>query len=278
MPVHVDGASGAFVAPFLDPDLVWDFRLPRVASINTSGHKYGLVYPGVGWIVWRDADALPEDLIFWVNYLGDNMPTFALNFSRPGRPGRRRSTTTSCAWASRATAACRGTRATSRRGSPAQIAELGPFELLTQRRRAAGVRLQARATTSTTTRSSTCRTRCASAAGSCRRTRSRRTARTSRRCGSSSSAASRTTSPTCSSPTSSGSSRGWRSSPSRCTTRRRDQLPPLGAWKAAGLRRPPPNRSLTVRQFGCPREQMGLPVVVHPKDPVAHGEIEVAVG
>jgi glutamate decarboxylase len=82
--VHVDGASGAFVAPFIDPDLEWDFRLPRVASINTSGHKYGLVYPGVGWIIWRDSDALPDDLIFWVNYLGDNMPTFALNFSRPG--------------------------------------------------------------------------------------------------------------------------------------------------------------------------------------------------
>ncbi len=84
IPVHVDGASGAFVAPFIDPDLEWDFRLPRVASINASGHKYGLVYPGVGWVVWRDASALPEDLIFWVNYLGDNMPTFALNFSRPG--------------------------------------------------------------------------------------------------------------------------------------------------------------------------------------------------
>jgi len=84
VPVHVDGASGAFVAPFVDPELEWDFRLPRVASINTSGHKYGLVYPGVGWIVWREASALPEDLIFWVNYLGDNMPTFALNFSRPG--------------------------------------------------------------------------------------------------------------------------------------------------------------------------------------------------
>jgi glutamate decarboxylase len=83
IPVHVDGASGAFVAPFADPDLEWDFRLPRVASINASGHKYGLVHPGVGWIVWRAA-ALPEELIFWVNYLGDNMPTFALNFSRPG--------------------------------------------------------------------------------------------------------------------------------------------------------------------------------------------------
>jgi glutamate decarboxylase len=84
VPVHVDGASGGFIAPFVDADVHWDFRLPRVASINASGHKYGLVYPGVGWVVWRDAAALPEDLIFWVNYLGDNMPTFALNFSRPG--------------------------------------------------------------------------------------------------------------------------------------------------------------------------------------------------
>ena len=84
IPVHVDGASGAFIAPFLDPDLLWDFTLDRVCSINTSGHKYGLVYPGVGWVLWRDAAALPDDLIFWVNYLGDNMPTFALNFSRPG--------------------------------------------------------------------------------------------------------------------------------------------------------------------------------------------------
>ncbi|MEU3878143.1 glutamate decarboxylase, partial [Streptomyces sp. NPDC029704] len=84
VPVHVDGASGAMVAPFLDPDLTWDFRLPRVASINTSGHKYGLVMPGVGWALWRDADALPQDLVFHVNYLGGDMPTFALNFSRPG--------------------------------------------------------------------------------------------------------------------------------------------------------------------------------------------------
>jgi glutamate decarboxylase len=84
VPVHVDGASGAMVAPFCDPGLVWDFRLARVASINTSGHKYGLVYPGVGWVVWRDTGALPEDLIFRVNYLGGDMPTFALNFSRPG--------------------------------------------------------------------------------------------------------------------------------------------------------------------------------------------------
>jgi glutamate decarboxylase len=70
IPVHVDGASGGFVAPFLQPDLEWDFRVNRVASINTSGHKYGLVYPGVGWIIWRDAAALPDDLVFKVNYLG----------------------------------------------------------------------------------------------------------------------------------------------------------------------------------------------------------------
>jgi glutamate decarboxylase len=84
IPVHVDGASGGFIAPLLHPDLEWDFRVPRVASINTSGHKYGLVYPGVGWVIWRTPDALPEDLIFKVNYLGGEMPTFALNFSRPG--------------------------------------------------------------------------------------------------------------------------------------------------------------------------------------------------
>jgi glutamate decarboxylase len=84
VPVHVDAASGGFVAPFLHPDLEWDFRVPRVMSINSSGHKYGLVYPGVGWVIWRTPDALPEDLVFRVNYLGGQMPTFALNFSRPG--------------------------------------------------------------------------------------------------------------------------------------------------------------------------------------------------
>ncbi|GLZ75420.1 glutamate decarboxylase [Actinorhabdospora filicis] len=84
VPIHVDGASGAFIAPFLQTSLVWDFRVARVASISTSGHKYGLVYPGVGWVVWRDTAALPEDLIFRVSYLGGDMPTLALNFSRPG--------------------------------------------------------------------------------------------------------------------------------------------------------------------------------------------------
>lgn len=84
IPLHIDAASGGFVAPFIQPDLVWDFRIPRVASINTSGHKYGLVFPGVGWAIWRSPEYLPEDLIFKVNYLGGDMPTFSLNFSRPG--------------------------------------------------------------------------------------------------------------------------------------------------------------------------------------------------
>jgi glutamate decarboxylase len=131
VPVHVDGASGGFVAPFLDPDLVWDFRLPRVQSINASGHKYGLVYPGVGWVLWREKAALPQELVFDVDYLGGQMPTFALNFSRPGaqvaaqyytlirlgRDGYRR-----VQQASRDTA----------RRLAAEIAALGPYELLSR--------------------------------------------------------------------------------------------------------------------------------------------------
>jgi glutamate decarboxylase len=84
IPMHVDAASGGFVAPFVVPGLVWDFRIPRIRSINSSGHKFGLAPLGVGWVVWREQSDLPEDLIFMVNYLGGNMPTFALNFSRPG--------------------------------------------------------------------------------------------------------------------------------------------------------------------------------------------------
>ncbi|MFF4749507.1 glutamate decarboxylase [Streptomyces sp. NPDC002514] len=84
IPVHVDGASGALVAPFLDPGLMWDFQLERVASVNASGHKYGHVFPGLGWALWRDAEALPDDLVFEVDYLGGKSPTFTLNFSRPG--------------------------------------------------------------------------------------------------------------------------------------------------------------------------------------------------
>lgn len=84
VPVHVDAASGGFVVPFIHPDLEWDFRLPRVVSINVSGHKYGLTYPGVGFVVWRNSEHLPEELVFRVNYLGGDMPTFTLNFSRPG--------------------------------------------------------------------------------------------------------------------------------------------------------------------------------------------------
>ncbi|MEU3726811.1 glutamate decarboxylase [Streptomyces sp. NPDC031705] len=129
VPVHVDAASGGFVAPFLHPEEVWDFRLPRVASVNTSGHKYGLAPLGVGWIVWRSAGLLPAGLVFDVDYLGGDMPTFALNFSRPGgeviaqyylflRLGRGgyRSVQRACADTARHLAA--------------QIEGLGPFTLL----------------------------------------------------------------------------------------------------------------------------------------------------
>ncbi|MGL5576243.1 MAG: glutamate decarboxylase [Sarcina sp.] len=80
--IHVDGASGAMFAPFTQPDLEWDFRLKNVISINTSGHKYGLVYPGIGWIIWRDEKFLDKELQFEVSYLGGSMPTIAINFSR----------------------------------------------------------------------------------------------------------------------------------------------------------------------------------------------------
>ncbi|WCJ25148.1 glutamate decarboxylase [Euphorbia peplus] len=81
-PIHVDAASGGFIAPFLYPELEWDFRLPLVKSINVSGHKYGLVYAGIGWIIWRNKEDLPEELIFHINYLGADQPTFTLNFSK----------------------------------------------------------------------------------------------------------------------------------------------------------------------------------------------------
>ena len=127
--IHVDGACGAFLAPFCAPDVVWDFRIPRVKSISTSGHKFGLAPLGVGWVLWRDAADLPDDLIFHVTYLGGDMPVFQINFSRPagqivaqyynfvrlGREGYRD-----------VHDACYAT------GSswPQEIVKLGPFELL----------------------------------------------------------------------------------------------------------------------------------------------------
>jgi glutamate decarboxylase len=84
IPMHVDAASGGFIAPFIHPSLFWDFRIPRIKSINASGHKFGLAPLGCGWAIWREAQDLPEELIFNVKVLGGNMPTFALNFSRPG--------------------------------------------------------------------------------------------------------------------------------------------------------------------------------------------------
>ena len=81
IPLHVDGASGAFVWPFIYPDTEWDFRLEQVHSINASGHKFGLVYPGIGWLIFRTPDSLPEDLVFYEDYLGKRDATFTLNFS-----------------------------------------------------------------------------------------------------------------------------------------------------------------------------------------------------
>ena len=83
IPIHVDAASGGFILPFLNPDEKWDFRLKWVLSISTSGHKYGLVYPGLGWVVWKDKKYLPEEMAFSVNYLGANITQVGLNFSRP---------------------------------------------------------------------------------------------------------------------------------------------------------------------------------------------------
>ncbi|KAM3356172.1 hypothetical protein P3S68_022886 [Capsicum galapagoense] len=81
-PIHVDAASGGFIAPFLWPNLEWNFGLPLVKSINVSGHKYGLVYAGVGWVIWRSKDDLPDEIVFHINYLGSDQPTFTLNFSK----------------------------------------------------------------------------------------------------------------------------------------------------------------------------------------------------
>ena len=182
VPIHVDGASGGFVAPFLQPFLEWDFRVPRVASINASGHKYGLVYPGVGWVVWREPAALPEDLVFKVNYLGGQMPTFALNFSRPGsnviaqyynflrlgfrgyRNSSRRARTSPSTWRQGSPRSARSNcsaRATSFRSSRSSSGTASPG-----------------------TRSSTSPSACGGAAGWCRPTPSPPTCRRPRCCGS----------------------------------------------------------------------------------------------
>src|SRR6516164_7707412 len=86
IPMHIDGASGGFINPFLYPDYKWDFRLPRVQSINASGHKFGLVPPGLGWVVFKERTIFNEELIFYVNYLGGEMPTATLNFTRGTAP------------------------------------------------------------------------------------------------------------------------------------------------------------------------------------------------
>jgi len=83
IPMHIDAASGGFIVPFARPQEEWDFRLASVRSINVSNHKFGLVYPGMGTVIFRDASDLPEELVFHINYLGGDMPNYSLNFSRP---------------------------------------------------------------------------------------------------------------------------------------------------------------------------------------------------
>ena len=143
VPVHVDGASGAFVAPFVDPELEWDFRLPRVASINASGHKYGLVYPGVGWVVWRDARVAARGSDLLGQLPRRQHADLRAQLLAAGRPGRRPVLQLPPPRLRRLPAGA-GLRARRRDAPrPAQIAELGPVRADHPRRRAAGVRVQA---------------------------------------------------------------------------------------------------------------------------------------
>ena len=172
--IHVDGASGAFLAPFCAPDILWDFRVPRVKSISTSGHKFGLAPLGVGWVLWRDTAELPDDLIFHVTYLGGDMPVFQINFSRPagqvvaqyynfvrlGRDGYRN-----------VHQACYDTG----KFLAEEIVKLGPFELLCdsdpQTGHPLGRLAHPRGRGPRATRSTTSPTVCARGAGRCRPTR-----------------------------------------------------------------------------------------------------------
>jgi glutamate decarboxylase len=168
--IHVDGASGAFLAPFCAPDVVWDFRIPRVKSISTSGHKFGLAPLGVGWVIWRDAAELPDDLIFHVTYLGGDMPVFQINFSRPagqivaqyydflrlGREGYRN--VHQAAYDNCAVLA-------------AEIPKLGPFELVFDGDPQKGIPAVTWTEPIPATRSTTWPTACGCAAGRCPPTR-----------------------------------------------------------------------------------------------------------
>ena len=187
VPLHVDGASGGFVWPFLYPDSVWDFRLEQVRSINASGHKFGLVYPGIGWLVFRERSDLAEDLVFYENYLGKTDATFTLNFStgsamvlaqyynfvRFGSPA------TATSWRR-----CRPTPAGWRSGSPTSAssswsATKAPSSCRWSR--------SSSPTGTTTTSSTSPRSSPPSAAGWCPPTRCPRTPTTSRSCARSSS-------------------------------------------------------------------------------------------
>ncbi len=169
VPIHVDAASGGFVAPFLQPDLAWDFRVPRVVSINASGHKYGLVFPGVGWVVWREVDAVPKDMIFTVAYLGGEMPTWPSTSPAPA-PKCCCSTTTSCASASTASPKFSKPARTSPTTSPARSPRCPPSNFSATAATSPSSPGASAPATPTNGTCTTCPTSCANAAGWCRPT------------------------------------------------------------------------------------------------------------
>ena len=130
MPLHIDGASGGFVWPFLYPDSEWDFRLEQVRSINVSGHKFGLVYPGIGWLIFREKSDLAEDLVFYENYLGKTDATFTLNFSTGSAMVLAQYYNLIRFGHSGYTVRDGGDAGERAAASPTRIAEIGPFKLI----------------------------------------------------------------------------------------------------------------------------------------------------
>lgn len=129
VPMHIDAASGGFVWPFIHADEVWDFRLESVRSINVSGHKFGVVYPGIGWLLFREPDDLPDDLVFYENYLGKTDATFTLNFST-GSSMVLAQYYNFCRFGRRGYSKIIGAMAENARYLGEQIKEIGRFELV----------------------------------------------------------------------------------------------------------------------------------------------------
>ncbi len=129
VPIHIDAASGGFITPFLQPDRLWDFRVDRVHSISVSGHKYGLVYPGLGWVVWKDKEFLPDDLIFYVSYLGGQDADLRPELLAARSPGAAAVLQLPAARVARVTRQCSRRASTSRSTWPTRSTRMGPFTL-----------------------------------------------------------------------------------------------------------------------------------------------------